>query len=39
MLFLAAITGGSMTDNRWELSFVVLVAATVFFAVWHIVAP
>jgi hypothetical protein len=28
-----------MTDNRWELGFVVGVAAIVFFAVWHIVGP
>ena len=38
-MFLAAIMGVSMTDSRWELGLVVLVAATVFFAVWHIVAP
>jgi hypothetical protein len=35
----AWLHGGSMTDNRWELGFVVVVAAIVFFAVWHIVAP
>ena len=39
MLLLAATMGVSMTDSRWELGFVVLVATTVFFAVWHIVAP
>ena len=28
-----------MTDNRWKPGFVVVVAAIVLFAVWHIVGP
>jgi hypothetical protein len=28
-----------VTDNRWELAVVTLVAIVVFFAVWHLVAP
>jgi hypothetical protein len=28
-----------VTDNRWELAVVTLVAIAVFFSVWHLVAP
>ena len=28
-----------MTDSRWELAIVLLVASTAFWLVWHIVAP
>jgi hypothetical protein len=28
-----------MTDSRWELTVVTLVAIAVFFLVWHLVAP
>jgi hypothetical protein len=31
--------GGTMTESRWELTVVTLVAVTVFFSVWHLVAP
>jgi hypothetical protein len=27
-----------MTDSRWELMIVLILASTVFFAVWHIIA-
>jgi hypothetical protein len=30
---------GGMTDSRWELIVVALVAIAVFFSVWHVVAP
>jgi hypothetical protein len=30
---------GVMTDSRWELIVVALVAIAVFFSVWHFVAP
>jgi hypothetical protein len=33
------VVEGSMTDSRWELIFVTLVAATLFFAAWRFVAP
>jgi hypothetical protein len=28
-----------MTNSRWELVFVALAATTVFFSVWHLMAP
>jgi hypothetical protein len=28
-----------MTDNRWELPIVLLTSATVFWLIWHFVAP
>ena len=31
--------GNPVTDNRWELAVVTLVAIAVFFSVWHLVAP
>ena len=27
-----------MTDSRWELPIVLLVSATLFFSIWHVIA-